>query len=98
MKHSLKLLSLSVAVLGLAACETGMGYYDNAPPYDMERTAQHASHATPAAEPQTMEEPMACQCDCSAWEKRALQAESDLAICQEAGARVRDAFRNELKK
>lgn len=102
MKYALKSLILAVSVCGLAACES-MGDQDTAPPYAQERTATHESAPAPAPAPvQTPAPAPAPQCkaceDCSAWEARALQAEKDLATCQEATSRVRDAYRDELKK
>lgn len=102
MKYALKSLILAVSVCGLAACES-MGDQDTAPPYAMERTATHESAmaAPPAPAPAPVQTPApqckACE-DCSAWEARALQAEKDLAMCTEATSRVRDAYRDELKK
>ncbi|MCB1721196.1 MAG: hypothetical protein H6860_01915 [Rhodospirillales bacterium] len=104
MKAALKTCILGLAVLGLSACETGMGFYDDAPPYEIERTATHMQSApapTPVAESPATPEPCSkpcMECDYSEWEARALQAEHDLRMCQEATDRVRDAYREELKK
>ncbi|MCB9983403.1 MAG: hypothetical protein H6861_07005 [Rhodospirillales bacterium] len=100
MKTALKTCLLGLAVLGLSACETGMGFYDDAPPYEMERTATHTQKTPPPAPaPIAAPEPQQCmKCDCSEWEARALQAENDLKMCKEATDRVRDAYRDELKK
>lgn len=100
MKHTVKTLVVLAALGGLSACDT-MGDQETAPPYAMERTATHEGGTVMAPPPAPMPEP-APQCkpceDCSAWEARALQAEKDLAMCQEATSRVRDAYRDELKK
>ena len=103
MKTSLKTSILAVAALTLGACSTGDGNYTDAPPYELERTAVHDSMvaaapvATPAPAPAPA--PTCAPCaDCSSWEARALQAEKDLAMCRESTNRVRDAYRDELKK
>ena len=102
MKTALKTCVLGLAVLGLSACETGMGFYDDAPPYETERTATHTRSMpapAPAPAPAPTPEPEKCmKCDCSEWQARALQAENDLKMCKEATDRVRDAYRDELKK
>ena len=101
MKNTVKTLVLCTAVLGLSACETmGLGNFDDAPPYSTERTATHEQAAAPAPAPAPAPEAPMCEpCqDCSSWEARAIQAEKDLAMCQEATGRVRDAYREELKK
>lgn len=103
MKSTFKTCLLTIAVLGLAACETtGLGDFDDAPPYAPERTAQHTQAPTPPPAPEPAPAPVAeapsCSCDCTSWEQRALQAEKDLAMCTEATDRVRDAYRDELKK
>ncbi len=100
MKHGFKMLGLSLAVITLGACDT-MGDVDVAPPYSTERTAQHTNgvKVTETVAPAPVAAPQCAPCaDCSSWEARALQAEKDLAICNEAAARVRGAYRDELKK
>ncbi|MEM7651510.1 MAG: hypothetical protein AAF204_05460 [Pseudomonadota bacterium] len=101
MKNTFKTMALCVAVLGLAACESGLGNFDDAPPYELNRTATHTQAPAPAPAPEPAPEPApmceACE-DCGAWEARALQAEKDLMMCKESTTRVRDAYREELKK
>lgn len=95
MSTILKTCVLGLAVLGLSACETALGNFDDQAPYGTERTAKHL-HAAP--EPAPAPEPVQCMCECSEWEARAMQAEHDLKMCAESKERVRDAFRDELKK
>lgn len=101
MRSTLKTCLLSIAVLSLTACGTnGLGNFDDAPPYSPERTAQHEQHTPPPAPaPAPAPAPMCQACeDCSIWQQRALRAEEDLAACTEATNRVREAYRDELKK
>ena len=103
MKTSLKTSLLAIAVLTLGACSSGLGNYTDAPPYELERTAEHEQMEKPApapvATPAPAPAPTCAPCaDCSSWEARALQAEKDLAMCRESTNRVRDAYRDELKK
>ena len=104
MRSTLKTCLLGMAVVGLAACGTvALGNFDDAPPYQQARTATPMQKTAPPPAPvQTPAPAPVQQCapcaDCSAWETRALQAEADLATCQEATNRVRDAYRDELKK
>lgn len=105
MRGTFKLTLLAVAVLSLGACESmGLGNFESAAPYELERTAEHEQSVKvepppPAPAPAPQPAPQCKPCtDCSAWEQRALTAERDLAACQEATTRVRDAYRDELKK
>jgi hypothetical protein len=82
MKLFLNTLLVATAGIALAACET-MAEIDDEPPYELE---------APMCKPTTP-----CQT------KEALQAKvemlaSELAACQEASSRVRDAMGEELKK
>ena len=102
---------MSFAVIGLAAgtlaaCETGLGDYQDAPPYSQSRTATHDGMVKPA-EPMPEPAPMpvcppvpecpACA-DTSSLEGRIATLEAELAACREASTRVRDAMQTELKK
>lgn len=55
MKKALATLCLVGSTMALAACETGTGNIETAPPYTMERTASHEKAApvmaAPVAEP-----------------------------------------------
>ncbi|MGB0720641.1 MAG: hypothetical protein ACPGRX_09205 [Bdellovibrionales bacterium] len=106
MKISAKIMVLGACVVGLSACESaGLGNFDDAPPYAVERTAVGGSKAAPvvpAVEPEpvvkVVEKPVPQQCDYSTWESRVSKLESDLAQCNEINSRLRSEYRDVLRK
>lgn len=103
MKNTFKLLTLSIATIGLAACSSIPDNPEAAAPYSGPRTATHqhsvmAPPVAPAPAPAPVAAAPACACDCNALMSRINGLEGELAECRESKTRVNSALRDELKK
>ncbi len=104
MKNTFKVLALTLATIGLAACGTSPDSIEDQAPYSQPRTATH-THTTvapppvaPAPAPAPVMAAPACACDCNALMSRINGLEGELAACRESKTRVNSALQDELKK